>query len=40
MFMLNYALIITLVFTLFADSPSAALKIKDTGRRVGYVKLS
>lgn len=38
--MLNYALIITLVFILFANSTLAALKIKATGRRVGYVKLS
>lgn len=31
--MLNYALIITLVFTLFADSPSTALKINVTKKK-------
>lgn len=39
-FMLNYVLIIALVFILFADSIPVALKIRAIGRTVGYIKLS
>lgn len=38
--MLNYVLIIALVFILFADSTPVALKIRAIGRTAGYIKLS